>query len=404
MLNPPMGGCRRILVLLQASNDWHPPLRIPLMTTDEFFQSAKSTITRLPQHQGGVRSAPLVILAILAVLYTIYLGRIILMPFCVAAFIALFLSPLVRGLTRLGVPKLLASATVVLLLLFSIGYTASLLTEPAGRWLSTLPVMGDRLTAELADVTGAFDPIKNRVVPVDETAEETVKKAVDSTLFSVVGSMAQGAIVVLVQLAATVVITFFFLMFGEDLMRNVVKAQDSFSDKKTTVVMFQTVRDDIAYYVLTISVINVLLGFATAGAMTLLGVEDAILWGAMATILNFAPYVGPLILTIILAGVGFMEAESFSQGLVVPGVFLMLNLLEGQFITPSLLGRRFNINPLLVVLWMFLWSWLWGAVGLLIAIPILMCLKIMAKHMEFMGEWSHVLNGVYGDENRDRHH
>ena len=140
MLNPPMGGCRRILVLLQASNDWHPPLRIPLMTTDEFFQSAKSTITRLPQHQGGVRSAPLVILAILAVLYTIYLGRIILMPFCVAAFIALFLSPLVRGLTRLGVPKLLASATVVLLLLFSIGYTASLLTEPAG--LALFPSWG----------------------------------------------------------------------------------------------------------------------------------------------------------------------------------------------------------------------------------------------------------------------
>ena len=181
-------------------------------------------------------------------------------------------------------------------------------------------------------------------------------------------------------------------------MRHVVKARQTFSAKKSTVVVFQAVQNDISHYVLVISLINVGLGLATAGAMHLLGVEDALLWGALATILNFAPYVGPMLLAVILTGVGFMEFSSWGSIVLVPGAFLVLNFIECQFVTPTLLGQRFYMNPLLVVLWMFAWGWLWGAVGMLIAIPLLVCGRILATHLDLMGRWVGVLDGGYEDD------
>ncbi len=186
---------------------------------------------------------------------------------------------------------------------------------------------------------------------------------------------------------------YFFLVYGDDLMRNIVKAQQTFSDKKMTVIMFQVIRDDVSMYIMWVSLINVGLGLCTAGALALFGIEDALLWGALATILNYAPYVGPLILTAILTAIGFAEQEPLFRVLLAPSIFLVLNLIESQFVTPTVLGRRFNINPLLVVLWMFIWGWLWGVGGMLLAIPLLMCIKLALLHLRLIGDWVEIFNG-----------
>lgn len=335
----------------------------------------------------------LIVFTTLAVLYTLYLCKMIIVPFVISAFLALLLSPIVRAVTRVYVPKLLACVLVVGFLLTAIASIADLLAEPAGRWLSTVPLISEKIAFEIEEVTESLGDIREEVLPETEPGESGTKKALNSSLYIVLSSALQSALLLMVQMAAVVVITFFFLVFGEELLRNIVKVQNTFARKKLTVVMFQTVRDDVSYYVLVISTINVCLGIATAGTMALLGVKDPLLWGTMATVLNFAPYLGPLLLMIILGLVGFLQYDDFAQALLAPGAFLVLNILEGQFITPALLGRRFNINPLVVVLWMFLWSWLWGAAGLLLAIPMLMCFKIALKHTSFAGDWGDILNG-----------
>jgi predicted PurR-regulated permease PerM len=346
---------------------------------------------------NGARLA-LKLLAVLAVLYTLYFSQTLLVPIFVAAFVALFSSRLVRLLAVVYVPKPVGAILVISALTGGLGYLFSLLVEPATRWLQVIPRLSEKLASEMGEMSKSLSAIKESVMSGSSGNSDSIESAVDSTLHSAVSVLAETTASFAIQVGAVVVITYFFLVFGEELMRHVVKARQTFSAKKSTVVVFQAVQNDISHYVLVISLINVGLGLATAGAMHLLGVEDALLWGALATILNFAPYVGPMLLAVILTGVGFMEFSSWGSIVLVPGAFLVLNFIECQFVTPTLLGQRFNMNPLLVVLWMFAWGWLWGAVGMLIAIPLLVCGRILATHLDLMGRWVGVLDGGYEDD------
>lgn len=354
---------------------------------------------------GDKTSLAIKFLAILALIYTLYLSKTLLVPIVVAGFIALFCSPLVNALRVLYIPRPLAAALVIASIITIVSYGTGLLAEPASRWLKVLPTVGQEVALYMEGVT---EPLSNLQESIsnsssseavdsieDEEEKASARKAMDSTMVTLMSLVAEFTALFLAQLLAIVVITYFFLVFGDELIRNMVRAQETFSEKKTTVKIFQAIQDDISRYVMVISIINTCLGVATAGVMYLLGVEDALLWGTLATLLNFAPYVGPFVMTIILTGVGLVEFNSFTQVLMVPGAFLILNFMECQFITPTALGQRFNMNPLLVVLWMFAWGWLWGAIGMLIAIPLLVCFKIMAIHLDLIGSWVLVLNGSH---------
>lgn len=338
-------------------------------------------------------SVALNILAIIAVLYTLYFCRTLLLPVFVAGFIALFSSPLVRFLAGFKLPPPLAAALVVIFLVLMLGLTFVFLGGPAARWLSTLPELGDKLTAHLNGLADQFHLLRSQVMPATNNESDAVGNVFETFVFSVASLVAGTTAMLLVQVAAVFVITYFFLVYGDNLMRNLVRSQSSFAEKKKAVIIFQTVRDDISRYALLISIINIGLGIATACVMTIVGVEDPLLWGVLAAILNFAPYVGPLLLSVILTGVGFLEFDSWGMALLVPGSFLALNFIESQLVTPTVLGQRFNMNPLLVVLWMFAWGWLWGVIGLLIAIPLLVCFKILSLHLNLLGSWINLLDG-----------
>jgi predicted PurR-regulated permease PerM len=346
-------------------------------------------------HEGAQKSPiALRILTIVVVLTIIYFAKLILLPILVAGFIALFASPLVRTLEGFRIPKPAASLLLEAALIAALIYIFSLLFEPAMRWLETAPVIGDRLASGVQQVSS------NLGVGTTAGAQQAsaIEQAMDSTMVRLASTFAQTTLLFTIQTFAVIIMIYFFLVYGDDLMRNIVRAQQTFSDKKMTVIMFQVIRDDVSMYILWVSIINVGLGVCTAVALTLVGVEDAFLWGALATILNYAPYVGPAILITILTAIGFAEEAPMLQVLVAPSVFLVLNLIEGQFVTPTVLGRRFNINPLLVVLWMFIWGWLWGVGGMLLAIPLLMCIKLALLHLRLIGDWVEVFNGCPNDD------
>ncbi|HSC68938.1 MAG TPA: AI-2E family transporter [Cellvibrio sp.] len=333
------------------------------------------------------------ILMVIAVLYTMYFCRTLLLPIFVAAFIALFSSPVVRYITRFRIPHALSAAIVVITLMVALGSAFVLLIDPAAEWLESLPELGDKLAAQLSGLSQRFESLRSQIMVDSDGQSDVVSSALEAVFFSAFSVVAGTTAMFLIEVSAVFVITYFFLVYGDSLMRNFVRAQSSFSEKKKAVIIFQSVRDDISQYVLLMCIINIGLGLATYAVLAMLGVEDPLLWGALAAILNFAPYIGALLLTIILTGVGFVEFNAIGQALLVPGAFLFLNFIESQLVTPTLLGQRFNMNPLLVVLWMFIWGWVWGVVGLLIAIPLLVCFKILSSHLNLIGGWINVLDG-----------
>jgi predicted PurR-regulated permease PerM len=146
-------------------------------------------------------------------------------------------------------------------------------------------------------------------------------------------------------------------------------------------------------YVLTISAINVLVGLALAGALYWLGVpgDEALLWGTMAALLNYAPYVGPLIGILVMLLMGFVAFDDLWQSVLPAAIYLGLHTLEGQLVTPIVLGARMALSPLVLILALMVFGWLWGIVGLLLAVPMLVCVKIVLARLEGMDGWARLL-------------
>ncbi len=144
---------------------------------------------------------------------------------------------------------------------------------------------------------------------------------------------------------------------------------------------------------LTISIINTVVGLVFACVLYLLGLPlaEALLWGTMAALLNFAPYVGPLIGIVAMLLVGFISFEEPFQSMLPAVAYLVLHTIEGQIVTPIILGRRMALSPLVLILALMLFGWLWGIIGLLLAVPLLVCVKLVLARVEGMEGWARLL-------------
>jgi len=197
----------------------------------------------------------------------------------------------------------------------------------------------------------------------------------------------------LASVLAVVLLTFFFMVYGQSLQRNAIALLPGRQQKRITVEILQSIEREISRYVLTITIINALVGLAFAVALYFLGVplDEALLWGTMAALLNFAPYVGPLIGMLIMLLMGFVAFDDPLYAVLPAGIYLGLHALEGQLITPIVLGKRMALSPLILILALMVFGWLWGIIGLLLAVPLLVCVKIVLSKIEGMEGWAKLL-------------
>lgn len=194
---------------------------------------------------------------------------------------------------------------------------------------------------------------------------------------------------------AVVLLTFFFMVYGQDLQRNAIALLPWRQKKRVTVEILHAIETEVSRYVLTISVINAVVGLVFAGCLFFflgLPLDEALLWGMMAAILNFAPYVGPLIGIVAMLLMGFASFyDEPLRALVPAAIYLGLHTLEGQIITPIVLGRRMALSPLVLILALMVFGWLWGLIGLLLAVPLLVCVKIVLTKVEGLDGWARLL-------------
>ena len=336
------------------------------------------------------------VLATLAVGYTLYAAQELILPVLLAMFFALIGNPILRMLQRFWIPRFFGAVLVLALGLVGTAALTRQLVVPAGEWIRQVPSQMQELAPKL----------RNLVRPVREAnkAAENIARAA--------GGESSGAPVRVVRtevndpykaltatprfvasVLAVVLLTFFFMVYGESLQRNAIALLPGRQQKRITVDILQSIEHEISRYVFTISMINALFGLALAGALFYLQVplNEALLWGTMAALLNFAPYVGPLIGIIVMLLMGFVDLHDPLHSLLPAGIYLLLHTFEGQLITPIILGRRMALSPLILILGLMVFGWTWGIIGLLLAVPLLVCVKLVLGKIEGMEGWAKLL-------------
>ena len=346
-------------------------------------------------HESGF--GPLHVLAVLAVLATCWAARDLLIPIMLAMFLALIGNPLVRRLRKLWIPRWIGSLAVVFGGLAMAIFLASLLVGPAGDWVRQVPTELKQITPKLRLLTKQVDQANKAAESIAKAAgagpaspaAATTDKPRAPNLWTVIGKAPQ----MLASLGAVVLLTYFFLVYGAGMQRQAIATLPHRHQKNLTLDILRRIESDVSRYVLTITVINITLGLLLTGALYLLGlsIADALLWGTVAALLNYAPYVGPLTGVIALAVVGVVAFDDPARMILPPAIFLGLHALESQVVTPIVLGRRMAISPLVMLLWLMLWGWLWGIAGLLLAVPMLACFKILAERVEGWESWAKVV-------------
>jgi predicted PurR-regulated permease PerM len=179
-----------------------------------------------------------------------------------------------------------------------------------------------------------------------------------------------------------IVLLYFLLAAGDGYHEKIVKVLPTFRDKKRAVILIRRVHQDVATYLLTVTMINCGLGVAIGAAMFFAGLPNSVLWGVLAALLNFIPYFGPLVGQVIVGLVGLTVFDNPIDALIPVGLYFVINLCEGYIVTPTVLGRRLTMNPMMVFLAVLVWGWLWGIPGALLAVPLLACFNVICASSE----------------------
>lgn len=333
--------------------------------------------------EGSERAGrALSVLAFLGAIAGLYFGRPILMPIVVSLLLAFLFAPIVTGLTRVGMPRWLGSAVVVLGLLGLLGGGAYLLQGPVDRWLEEAPQALARAEVRLREFLAPVEQVGAAADQVEEIANggeeaETVRVEAAGGFKSAVFDRTRGAV------AGGVVVLgllYFLLSWGHLFKLKLGRVLSTKEERRHAWRLARTVQQDISTYLLTVTGINILLGTAVTAAMALMGMPSPLLWGVMAAVLNFIPYFGAIIGMAILGIVGFAVFEAPGTAVLVALVYLLLTGLEGNVLKPMILGQRLRLNPVALFVGLLFWGWIWGIVGAIVAVPLLSVLKLWSDH------------------------
>jgi predicted PurR-regulated permease PerM len=312
----------------------------------------------------------------------LYFAHVAFVPIALALLLALVLSGPVEALHGWGVPRTLSAAIIVIVILGLFAALVNFLSAPAQQWFAAAPhtlKTIERKIRPLEQTMSRVDELRNSAgnfgspvhggPPANAAPEESAPAMLfDATRGAVLSSV------------TVIIVTFFLLAGGPPMLARMTSAFASDLNSTHIITVIEKVRREVGRFYVTTALINVGLGFATAFAMMWCGMPSPFLWGTMAAVLNFIPYIGSTTTLILLTVVAVVSFDGLGRVLVVAGSYLALATTEGQFVQPLLVGRRLQLNPLLVFLALWFGGLFWGVAGIILATPSLVALKVVAEN------------------------
>lgn len=339
-------------------------------------------------------------LLLLAILATLSLAREVILPIVLAFILSQVFAPVVRVLKKLRIAEPIGAALIVVSLVTAVGGGAWYLVEPAGEWMDMAPQVLRVLDKKVRRLRGSVDDMQKTTDQVQKITQgmtgggtakppATVTMAQPSVVRRLFGAAADAGL----STVSTVVLLYFLLASGDLFLRKIIAVTPRLQDRKRAVTIARQIEDEVSMYLFTVTCINIVLGIAVAAAMYFLEVPNPVLWGVMVGLFNFIPYLGDIASFGVLTVVGLLSFGEIWRGLLVPAVFYALTATEGYFVTPLIVGKRLQLNAVVIVLSILFWGWMWGVLGALLAVPILVVIKSICDHVEsvkafgeFLGE------------------
>lgn len=334
---------------------------------------------------NGIRGLqiPLWGLFIIAVLAVLYLAKAVFIPIFLAVVFSFVLMIPVKLLEKIRIPPSLGALIILLATLGGFSVLAYYMYDPIRVWVERFPNEIQNIETKIEELRSSFNEVQKTTEEIDQTITDLTGSAVKSpdTQEVVVKSgsrlytLMDNTQAFIVGFMFFLLLLYFLLAFGELMIKSLMMTWQDRAHRITFLRITQASQFQISHYLLLITLINIGLGIITALGMWMIGMPTPLLWGVSASLLNYIPYLGPLINMILVSFVGLITFEHVSTAMLPALLILGLNIIEGQVVQPLFVGRMFTINPVFVFISVAFWGWLWGVAGMFMAVPLLMILN-----------------------------
>jgi predicted PurR-regulated permease PerM len=337
-------------------------------------------------------------LLVLACVYTLYFAKEFLAPVVLAVVFNFLLSPFVRTLNKLRIPEAFGAAIVMLLGLGMAAFVVYELSGSISEWVGRAPQILGRVSDDLQKwkspvqkVTQAGEQV-NKITQAATGDQGKKPPAVALATPGITDGLFSKTRDLVISTLVFLILLYFLLSSGDLFLRKMIHVLPRLQDKKRAVSIMREIEDHISRYLITVAIINACLGSAAALAFWALGMPNPLLWGTLGFLLNFVPYLGALTEIIIVALVAAATFPHLGHALAIPAAYLGLATIEANLFTPFVMGRRLTLNHVIIFAAVTFWGFLWGILGVFLAVPTLVMLKIFCEHItplapiaEFLG-------------------
>lgn len=317
----------------------------------------------------------------LALPFVLSIGSVVFLPVTAAVILSVLLAPLADRFSAWGLPNTLASTLALLIFVAIVVLAFGAILQPAFSLFDRLPELIEQIGSRYQELQEEFAWLANANERLAELVGQSGANEVVLAGPSVFQQVAFSAPVLLLEVMLTFLMAFFMIEARGRVRRNILFGRSSFGTSVKAARVLREVQDRVAAYILTVAWINLCVGVVVALGAWAIGLPAPIMWGGLATLLNFIPYIGPLAMTALLTLFGLGTADTVFFGMIPAVAYVILHVFEANAITPAILGRRFTMNPVMILIAFSYFTWIWGAIGALLSVPLLLMLTAFFDHI-----------------------